>query len=94
MSVFRARWRAGTLTMARFATAVEDLTSFPADRYPTGPFMRRALELRDNVTVYDSVYVALAEQLDCTLLTAARRLANAPGIRCRTTVVAVHTPRR
>jgi predicted nucleic acid-binding protein len=44
--------------------------------------MRRAYELRANVTAYDSAYVALAETLGCELLTADGRLANAPGPRC------------
>jgi predicted nucleic acid-binding protein len=34
------------------------------------------------VTSYDACYVALAEILDVTLLTADRRLANAPGLQC------------
>jgi predicted nucleic acid-binding protein len=34
------------------------------------------------VTAYDACYVALAEAVDAPLLTADRRLANAPGIRC------------
>jgi predicted nucleic acid-binding protein len=44
--------------------------------------MRRAYELRANVTAYDSAYVALAEELGCELLTADRRLASASGPRC------------
>ena len=44
--------------------------------------MRRAYELRANVTAYDATYVALAEGLGCELLTGDRRLANAPGSRC------------
>jgi predicted nucleic acid-binding protein len=44
--------------------------------------MRRAYELRANISAYDAAYVALAETLDCELLTADRRLANAPGKRC------------
>jgi predicted nucleic acid-binding protein len=44
--------------------------------------MLRAYELRANVTVYDSAYVALAEALSCELLTADQRLANASGPRC------------
>lgn len=35
-----------------------------------------------NVTAYDTTYVALAERLGCTLLTADRRLATAPTITC------------
>jgi predicted nucleic acid-binding protein len=44
--------------------------------------MRRAYELRANVAAYDSAYVALAEALDCELLTAGARLASAAGPRC------------
>ncbi len=42
----------------------------------------RCWELRDNLTVYDASYVALAEVLDVTLLTGDGRLARAPGLRC------------
>jgi predicted nucleic acid-binding protein len=38
--------------------------------------------LRENLTAYDALYVALAEALDCPLLTADARLANAPGNNC------------
>jgi predicted nucleic acid-binding protein len=38
--------------------------------------------LRDNVTAYDACYAVLAEALDCPLLTADPRLANAPGATC------------
>jgi predicted nucleic acid-binding protein len=44
--------------------------------------MRRAFELRANVTAYDSAYVSLAEELGCELLTADQRLASAAGPRC------------
>ena len=53
--------------------------------------MWRAYELRENVTAYDAAYVALAEALDCPLLTADARLARAPGIRCE--VELVESPR-
>jgi predicted nucleic acid-binding protein len=82
VAVLRKRWLAGTVTDQRFAAAVEDLGQLDLDRYPVLRFMRRAYELRANVTAYDSAYVALAEQLGCELLTADRRLASAPGPRC------------
>jgi predicted nucleic acid-binding protein len=34
------------------------------------------------VTAYDGCYVAIAETLEVPLVTADRRLANAPGLRC------------
>ena len=82
VSVLRRRWLAKTMTARRFAAAVSDLAALPADRYPVLPFMARAYELRANVSAYDATYVALAEQLDCPLVTADRRLASAPGPRC------------
>lgn len=56
-------------------------------RYPTFSFLDRVWELRDNLSAYDAAYVALAELLDCALLTADGRLGRAPGIRCPVTVV-------
>ena len=82
VAVLRKRWIAGTVSDRRFAAAVDDLGQLDIDRYPTLRFMRRAYELRANVTVYDSAYIALAETLGCELLTADQRLANASGPRC------------
>ena len=82
LAVLRKRWLAGTITDRRFAAAVGDLEAIDLDRYPTLRLMRRAYELRANVTAYDATYVALAEALDCGLLTGDRRLANARGSRC------------
>jgi predicted nucleic acid-binding protein len=82
VAVLRKRWIAGTVSDQRFAAAVDDLEQLELDRYPALRFMRRAYELRSNVTVYDAAYVALAETLACELLTADQRLANASGPRC------------
>lgn len=82
VAVLRKRWLAGALTAGRFAAAVDDLADLALARYPALPFMRRAYELRSTVTVYDATYVALAEALDCDLLTADDRLSQAPGPRC------------
>jgi predicted nucleic acid-binding protein len=82
-AVLRKRWLAGDLSDQRFATAVQDLEDLDLDRYPTLPLMRRAYELRANVSSYDAAYVALAEVLACEVLTADGKLSNAPGPRCR-----------
>jgi predicted nucleic acid-binding protein len=82
VSVLRKRWLAGDLTARRFRSAVDDLLALPGVRFPTGRLMPRANELRANVTPYDAAYVALAEGLACTLVTADARLARASGIRC------------
>jgi hypothetical protein len=41
----------------------------------------RIWELRNNLTAYDAVYVALAEALHAPLVTRDRRIAGAPGLR-------------
>ena len=48
----------------------------------------RAWELRTNLSAYDALYVALAEQLGAVLLTADARGARAPGLRCPVEVLA------
>jgi predicted nucleic acid-binding protein len=65
---------------ARFA--LDDLRSLRMDRVSHVPLIDRCWELRDNLTVYDGAYVALAETIESTLLTADRRIAGAPGVRC------------
>lgn len=87
VSVLRRRWLAGDLSDERFRGAVDDLLALPITRFPVGPLMVRAFELRANITAYDACYVALAEALDCPLITADRRLANAPMTTCATEVL-------
>jgi predicted nucleic acid-binding protein len=87
VSVLRRRWRAGDLTARRFRSAVVDLLSLPIVRFPTGPLMHRAYELRSNLTPYDATYIALAEGLSCALVSADGRLARAPGIHCHVDVL-------
>lgn len=82
VSVVRRQAAAGQLTPAQAAAAIDDLLGLPLSVFPTAPLLRRAWDLRDNVTAYDACYVALAEALGCTLLTADVRLAGAPGARC------------
>jgi predicted nucleic acid-binding protein len=68
-------------------TALDALRRLGMTRYPVFSLLDRVWELRDNLSVYDASYVALAELLDCNLLTADARLSRAPGIRCPITVV-------
>jgi predicted nucleic acid-binding protein len=82
VAVLRKRWLAGTLSQERFDEAITDLQRWDFERIPTLRLVRRAYELRANVTAYDATYVALAEAVGCELLTADRRLAGATGPRC------------
>lgn len=89
VAALRRQWLAKNLDDQRFERAVEYLLLLPIEPFPVGPMMRRAFELRANLTAYDATYVALAEALDCTLVTADRRMANAPTISCHVEVLAV-----
>ncbi len=53
----------------------------------TGSVADRVWELRHNLTAYDAAYVAVAEALDCSLVTGDARLAAAPGLRCEVRVI-------
>jgi predicted nucleic acid-binding protein len=57
-----------------------DFEDLPVQRWPFGDGLRRrAFQLRDNVPAYDAAYVALAEALECPLLTRDSRLARSSG---------------
>lgn len=56
-------------------------------RYPMVSLLDRVWDLRNKVSACDATYVALAELLDCTLVTADARLGGAPGVRCSVTVL-------
>ena len=87
VAVLRKRWKVGALSEKRFREAVDDLVALPIGRFASRALVHRAFELRSNVTPYDSLYVALAEALSYTLVTADVRLARAPGIRCNVIVL-------
>jgi predicted nucleic acid-binding protein len=77
----------GTLDAPRAEEALRDLADLRMYRYPHVPLLRRAWELRGNLTAYDAMYVALAEALDAILLTRDGKLAAAPGHRARIQLV-------
>lgn len=69
------------------AAAMIDLARFPLRRAAHVGLLERAWELRENVSFYDALYVALAERLDEPLLTLDARLATAAGMTAEVVVV-------
>ncbi len=69
----------GMMDSARGREVIDDLLAFPIQRYPHDILLPRVYDLRDNLTAYDAVYVALAEVLEAPLVTRDARLAQAPG---------------
>jgi predicted nucleic acid-binding protein len=56
-------------------------------RYPVYGLFERIWDIRENFSAYDASYVALAEALDCALVTADARLSSASQALCPVTVV-------
>lgn len=82
-SVFRRFTRAGRLPRRRAELALSDLLALLLRRVSHRELLPRCWELRDNLTMYDASYVALAEALEVTLVTADAGLSRAPVVRCR-----------
>jgi predicted nucleic acid-binding protein len=87
-NALRRRMLKGRISAEQFHAGLRDFAEMEIERHPHDDFLDRAWELRDNVTFYDAMYVALAEALDVPLVTLDGRLRNAPGIRCTIEVVA------
>ncbi len=86
-SGMRRRVLARDITADQGWAALDVLRRLAVTRYPTAALLDRIWELRDNVSAYDATYVALAEALECPLVTADARLGRAPGARCPVTIV-------
>jgi predicted nucleic acid-binding protein len=86
-SVIRRHAHSGQLTPEQADAALSDLLAFPITVLPTAGLLRRVWELRANLTAYDGCYVALAEATDTPFVTADRRLAQSPGLRCQVEVL-------
>jgi len=79
--------RSGAIEAEEGEDALDGLNALPLHRYPHSPLLPRAWELRDSLSAYDGVYVALAEILSAPLVTADRRLAAAHGHHARLELV-------
>lgn len=82
-NVLRKRAREGEVTAAQAAAALHVARDVIDHRYPhTGSLADLAWTLRDNLSFYDALYVALAASLGVPLVTGDHRLSRAPGLPC------------
>ena len=82
LSVLRRHLAAGRLLERRAALALADLIDLPIERVPTLTLLPDCWKRRDNLTIYDAAYAALARWLDAPLLTGDAKLAHSPGLDC------------
>jgi predicted nucleic acid-binding protein len=83
----RRQVASGRITAAAGWSALDTWRRLGLTRYAVRGLLERIWELRDDLSAYDAGYVALAESLDCSLVTADARISRAPGLRCPITVV-------
>ena len=79
--------RTGEVSAGRADEAIADLTDVDLHRHPHIDLLGRAWKLRDNISAYDAMYVALAEAIEATMVTCDGPLAKAPGHRARIEVI-------
>ena len=81
-NVIRRHELAGIDSADQAAQAHADLVDLAVELWPYELLASRAWQLRQNLSVYDAAYVALAEIAGATLVTLDRRISGAPGLTC------------
>ncbi len=78
-NVLWKRRRRGEITLVTARAILLDFKRFPIATMPVAPLVEAALEIADRLrrSVYDSLYLALAEHRECRLVTADRRFFDA-----------------
>lgn len=77
--------RLGLITVSQAERVLSRWVKLELQRFGVVALLGRIWELRDDLSSYDASYAALAEVLDCTLVTTDGHLARAPGLRCPVT---------
>ena len=81
LHALRGLVRGGKLTVDQAQDVRADVRDLLITRHAIEPLADRAWSLRDNVSAYDAVFIALAELLAVPLVTKDRKLAAVPGLR-------------
>jgi predicted nucleic acid-binding protein len=67
--------RSGAITAQRASLALEVLATMAIERHAHTAYLAVAFSLRDTLSFYDAMYLALAAQLEAPLLTSDRAIA-------------------
>jgi len=79
--------RSGEVSSGRADEAIADLTDLDLHRHAHLDLLGRAWKLRENISAYDAMYVALAEAIEATMVTCDGPLGKVPGHRARIEVI-------
>lgn len=80
VAALRGLTTGGHLSLTRAQDALADFEDLQIQRWPAHDALRqRALDLRHNLSAYAAAYVALAEALECPLVTRDGPLARSSG---------------
>ena len=82
-NILRRLEQAGEISRLEANIAHGDLLRLDLELFAFAPFADRVWALRHNMTSYDAWYIALAEALDCPLVTLDRKLGQSSGPRCK-----------
>ena len=81
-NILRRSALAGDVTVDTASLAHADLGMLRVSLFPYATVADRAWALRENLTIYDACYVALAELLDADMATLDSKMARSPGPQC------------
>jgi predicted nucleic acid-binding protein len=87
-NVLRRRRNGGQLSNMDAGRAFDSLRTLPIGLWPFDTLASSMWRNGHHMSSYDAAYVALAELIDCPLVTCDTRLARAPGIACTVEVFA------
>lgn len=79
LSALRKAWLRGLVSAERAQAALDDLADLPIERHAHVLLLERAWELKETVSAYDALYLALAELLEAPLVTRDARLTRCAG---------------
>lgn len=79
LSALRGLYLKGFFTYDELQQKFAFVQQLIVTEYSVDTFLSRVINFVNNTTVYDAAYIALAEVLDCPVLTLDQRLASIPG---------------
>jgi predicted nucleic acid-binding protein len=82
--------RGRKITEREAEAALSNYRAFPIERHDVLPLWPRIKSLQANLSAYDAQYVALAEALHVSLVTADCRVGRSGAARCEIEVVGAH----